>query len=418
MFQNIQTSFIIRPFIIRIACITLALLFFSTQQAEAKCRACNCSMAGRINTHTDGQFDSLETWMLNDFWGRPGDNRTDTMREHLKSMTEQLSSVGISLPQMFGAFEDAKLMLETKDDLNEIKYNSVQNNKPSPQLCEMASVSQGMIASRENRKLFQKTLVKGAQDNQLAKTGTAASGGPKQAADVRRAKVCDHASPTDNANGAYQLCPDPAPDTLQGCDTDIACISNAGTLPFDPDGASMDGKTGAAQAFMNNVFGPDAMPTMSAEALNTPIQQLTYLDKRSLAAKRSVAQYCFAHVLSQKAQGSTEGVAQMRAVLEKKGIPPEIAEARISENASESERLEMMTKDMFDSQFFVDTIGREADIKRKQAAVQQTSLLLRREMLASQTCNELMTSIIVELKVSDYQDSIQNAADGSGNATP
>lgn len=414
MTKQIHTLFSAR-IVIRAALIAMFVLITAAQQpALAKCKACNCSMAAQINDHTDGQFDALERWMLRDFWGHPEDERPNVMRSHLMAMTKQLNTVGISLPQIFGTFEDAKLMLEAKDELNEMRYNSVQNNKPSTQLCEMASVSQGIIATRENRKQLQRTLVKGSQDNQLAKKGTPASGGPKLSADVRQAGICDYNAPTDNNNGASLTCPDgPAPDNMQGKSTNIARINESSTLEFDPAGDTLEGDTKAAQDFMNNVFGPEPLPVMSAEALNSPVQQLTYLDKRALAAKRSVAQYCFAHVLSQKAQGSSEGVDQMRAVLERKGIPPEVAESRISNNASESERLEMMTKDMFDSSFFVDVIGREADIKRKQAAVQQTSLLLRREMLASQTCNELMTSIIVELKVSDYQDAIQNASDGA-----
>lgn len=391
----------------------LFLVILTASEGWAKCKGCcngclQCTIVNNVNNHTNSQFNSLQEWMLNDFWGR-SNGGAHTVRAQLKAMVDQLTSVGVALPQQYGAMTDAKLTQETSEDLKEIKYNAVQNAKPSNQLCEMASISQGTTASKQNSKLLQQNLLRDAQNKQLAKSGTPQAGGPKQAAESRMAAACDTYSPTDNNSGLDSLCGGAAEDTSQNCDIDFGCFADKSTLAFDPNSPDSSPDVRNMSRFMQNVFGPETMPTLSRDALMNEASQFTYLDKRSLTAKRSVPQFCFSRVMSQKAQGSPEGAEQMRALLVKSGMPEEVAAARVADNPSLAERISVNTKNLAStSDFYVDIAGREADIKRKQAALQQTNLLLAREMAESAWCSELMLSLIAESSIAEYQENVTN----------
>lgn len=403
MNKHIQTTF----------CFVLFLMVSAwpgLSEAASKCRACpSCSIVGAINGHTNAEFNELQRWMLNDFWGRPGDGRNDTVRARLKAMTDELTAAGIAMPKHYGETVDARLQQETELEKEIIHTNTKLNYTPNAGFCSIVSgAPQGMKDSDLKSESFRTAIVKSNLQRNLAKKNTVEAGGPTERAKADFAEFQKYCDPADNNGGMKDGCTQIQDATIVDKNLNYTSLAAKSTIPFDAQTNTFGPEGQAANAFVSKLFRP-AGTTIGAEAVSQEATAMAYMDKRALVPKRDVGTDCFARVLSKKASGSDAGVTQMRNMLIESGVPPEVAAVRVSDNPSWAERLEMSSRQMTSSgSFYTGMMGREVNVNRQQNAIQQTGLNLKREIFESVHCSEMMLSLIVDNYVTDFQKSVQN----------
>jgi hypothetical protein len=182
----------------------------------------------------------------------------------------------------------------------------------------------------------------------------------------------------------------------------------------------------------DNLYEHDILSRIhESEFLNTGLKP-EYLDTRSIAAKRSVAENSFNVIAGLKSLGSPnytavggpltdeygvdtshsqETATYMAVILTQLGIAPgpDMDEFLLSTRPSYYAQMEILTKKMFQRpEFYTGLYDSEANIKRKAVTLQAIDLMQDLDTFKSHLRTEMMLSILLELEVMEYQKQVEN----------
>lgn len=383
----------------------------------------------QINTHTSNQFTQHRGLLVSELFTRH-------VLPALMLMTEQMSAVAMQQTMIIGTFFDAKHQLETQRLFQELQAQAHKDYQPSEDFCyfgtNVRSLANTEAKGRNNAYIL-------SRRQQARHLGQVNVGGARDA-DIDKANrweqftrfFCD---PQDNnwldsqatSSGLTFACgAGPNRTEFTNADVDFTrTIENPRTLALDRIGfLAVDFKNfginpneQAIMALGNNLYGHDVLTRKLTESdLAQPAFQPLYLDLRSIAAKRSVAENSFNAIVGLKSAGTTRlsgslDSAQgfqansdtgkfLGAILLELGIPEDEVDAYIGKRPSYYAQMELLTKKIYQNpDFFANLYDKPANIKRKSVALKALELMLDRAIYESQVRQEMVTSVLLSSRL-------------------
>ncbi|MFN3700817.1 MAG: hypothetical protein ACK4VI_04750 [Alphaproteobacteria bacterium] len=436
-------------------------IFFTSKTAQACCSCNNDVILGVdddqwfaggsgtvdvINNHLDAEFNAQQTWMIAVLF-------EDNILPAMMLMTEQLTVVAMSQVKIFGAFLDAKHQMETQRLFQTLQARAHKDYHPSIGMCEFGSATKSLAASERRGELVAQALSQRSLTRQLGGPNYSATFGPDhdKIGRVNQFKVlfCD---PRDHNNGLWHMCTGAPPSSDTGepqerdqFNRDIDFVSQVDfPLTIENQSATAAGtyesidltSSDQSQAFTNvlalasNLYSHDVFIRPAASHLSHPEDgrvgaqltdmQKTYMNMRSIIAKRSVAESSFNAIVGMKSSGTAGSRDYLVALLRDLGIvdpdaPGSVDQANaeigrmIGEDPSYYAQMEVLTKKIYQNPtFYTNLYDKPANVLRKGVALQAIGLMQKFDMFKSYLRSEASLSVLLELAVMDLQDSVEN----------
>jgi hypothetical protein len=405
-----------------------------------------------INNHLDAEFNAQQTWMIAVLF-------EDNILPAMMLMAEQLTVVAMSQVKIFGAFLDAKHQMETQRLFQTLQARAHKDYHPSIGMCEFGSATKSLAASERKSELAAQALSQRSLARQLGSPNSSATFGPDhdKIGRVNQFKVffCD---PRDHNNGLWHICRGAPPSGSSGSvqqrdlfNRDIDFVSQVdfpltienrrapspmSPLPgfgYDPiDFTNTDESQSQTNVFAlaSNLYAHDVFVRPPASHLSNPLDQRvganltdmqkTYMDMRSIIAKRSVAENSFNAIVGMKSAGTAGSRDYLVALLRDLGIvdptdPNNVALADseigrlIGQDPSYYAQMEVLTKKIYQNpNFYTNLYDKPANVLRKGVALQAIGLMQKFDMFKSYLRSEASLSVLLELAVMDLQDQVEN----------
>ncbi len=373
----------------------------------------------------------------------------------LMMMTEQLSSIMMEQMLIVGAFFDAKQQLETQMLFQELTARAHKDYHPSFGMCEFGSSMRSLAAADFKGDLSVVTLNKRFMDRQLGTGASVGAGGPAndRASDDTAVtptpynrlgyflqNTCDY-NDLNRVDGRDDtglfLCADQPPENgwvNRDIDWNNTVMSpRTINVAFDQDASD----NSRLFEMSNNLYGHVVFSRPDGSLLNYAKNHGNFLDSRAVTAKRSVAQNSFDSIVGLKTRGTSsldnaefnaESTSEfMRFFLVELGFPEdepnlyhrymfhksdEVDEALMDETEDQISyygQMEVLAKKIYQRpEFYTNLYDKPANVKRKSAAMQAIKLMLERDIFDSQIRSEAILSMILELKVVEEQQNVEN----------
>lgn len=449
----------------RMAILGLALLALalacSARPAHAVCITCtagDCSATEQtiVNDHVKGRaaikahmaqaFQLHEKWWQDIFWKQ-------ILLPAMMKMTTQLTAVGIYQMMGIGMELDAKEQLETQQLIQKMQARAVKDYSPSVDFCTVGSNTRSLAASSEKSRHNARAFSELALERQLGPVGSI---GAEQGNDKRmrwQQFVKTYCNRKDNGfqvttsvggvttvneedTGLQAVCEDITDESRLNIDVDYRRqIEEPLTIDADfTDEASAAGGAGATPpstkkredliALARNLYGHSVL-TRNTPNLNDLSGAIKYMNLRSVAAKRAVAENSFYNIAAMKMAGSDPSDADkgtrmktketMAAVLKQLGMPEDEIPRFIGEKPSAYAQLEILAKKIFETtDFFASLYDKPANVERRKVAMAAIGLMVDRAIYESRLRQEMLASVLVSARLSPEVEKIQTSLTQTG----
>ena len=333
----------------------------------------------------------------------------------LMLMTEQLVTTAMHQTLAIGAFFDAKHQLETQQMFQTMMARAHKDYQPSTEMCVVGTSAKSLASAQRRGEANSYALAQLGIERSLNSVDTNAGTGPKEdkegRIDLFKTTFCDE---RDNNNSLGALCDGSGPAQSQNMDVDFAgLVDRPWTIDTNLTDSSAGGQDAAVIAMYQYLYGHNVFTPIAGGPLSNQQNQDVLLDVRAVAAKRAVAQQSFASLIGQKSSGTADSAdtqRYMRVLMREFGITDdaEIDEI-IGERPSYFAQMEVLTKQiLMREQFYTNLYDTPANIDRRGAAIQALGLVQNMDLFESKLRNEAMLAVLVELKLGDLQDSVEN----------
>lgn len=367
-----------------------------------------------IRDQFDDSRDDHEDFLLDDFF-------TPQIKPMLQAMTQQQATANVQEILPFGMFLDAVVQLDTQLLFRKLASEAMRDYQPSMGMCTMGTTIRSVAST--NRNVFGNviTMTRRMQQRDLGNQNS--SGGEGRGGDMKNrmqqfiTRYCD---PQDNnaldnvaGTGLQQICRS-APTQFVNKDIDYTrTIDIPKTLKMNLTDNAMTDDDQDVFALSSNLFANHVPRPVSASSLrNNSGGQELYLDLRSLAAKRSVAETSFAEIAAMKAEGSdgsTQTMQYIRLLLNDLGMTDQEITNMYGEKPSYFAQMEILTKKVYQNpQFYADVYDTPANVKRKSVAMQAISSMLKNDIYRSKVRSEMLISLLLEMEVSKAAEAAHN----------
>lgn len=375
----------------------------STAQAaccEATTCACMTAVAtGVINPHTTSEIQAHQIWMVETYF-------KSHLLPSMMKMTEQMSAVGMQQMHMLGAFLDAKHLLETQRVYQELAARAHKDYHPSEGLCTIGTTIRSLAASDRHADSVASIMSKRSLSRQLLNVSSSAAGGRGQDRTTRLnqflSTYCDKNDNGGQLNGicAAGVSPDRANRDIDYGRTIAAPLTlNINFAGGDSTTDEQDVMALAANLYSHDIAGQVPGATLKDNRGN----QETYMNLRSIVAKRSVAENSFQAIAAMKSSGASdaaETAKYLAAAMKELGVSDEDAKTMVGANPSYYAQMEILTKRIFQRpEFFIDLYDKPANVARKGVAIQALGLIQDRDIFKSAIRSEALLSVLLELEV-------------------
>lgn len=379
-----------------------------------------------LEDHIKGE----ENWIVEEFFKR-------YFVTALAELTEFLGALGMYQVAMVGTFFDAKNSLETRRLFFKLQAEAHKDYHPSDDFCWFGTNSRSMLATESRANLNKLALSKRSLQRQIGHKNSAASGidsvdkdknarwdqfvktycDPKDNSWDKAGKGLDLACDRDGngsstATGAIdisrvnrdvdytRLIDEPRTLNVNFSDTH----ANITDIPADEEDVL---------AMASNLYGSDVLSRrLSLLLMDKPAANRLYLNLRSIAAKRNVAESSYNAIVSMKSAGTNgdasataqPDVGSYMAALMKDlmptGTPNSEIVAIMGENPSYYAQLELLGKKIYQNpDFFANLYDKPANIKRKSVAMKAIELMLDRALFESELRQEMLLSVMLSSKL-------------------
>lgn len=376
-----------------------------------------------IEENIEDHVNDEENWIVEDFF-------EDFWVRGLIEMTEYLSAFGMYQMEILGAMLDAKHQLETQRLFWSLHAEAHRDYHPSDEICWMGTSARSLAAS-EARGWFNKAVMADRSlDRQLGNANVSAAQslerdkaarwnqfirtycdpkdndwtGPGTGLDL----ACDHDGP---GGAATRGATNPA---RKNIDIDYTrFIEERRTLNVNFEGPTaipLPGDEEDVLAMASNLYGNNVLSrNVSRAKMQLRSGQKYYLELRSVAAKRNVAENTFLTIVGMKSAGTSDtslvsaGPPLTRAYLAaafKQLMPVGTPDAEIyqiiGENPSYYAQLEVLSKKIYQNpDFYSGLYDKPANIARKSVAMKAIELMLDRVIYESELRQEMILSVLL-----------------------
>jgi len=398
------------------------------QSAHADCPCCGCpppdvraavNIIGNnhesIRKEIDLEFAFHQSWLINDFY-------YGYVLPSLQKMATQLSTVGLHQVYVIGTYFDAKQQLETQRQFQELAFQAHKDYQPSESFCAIGTSVRSLAASERRAHLNTQALNMRQMGRHLGRVGTPGAEGrsdDKQARWVKfRKTYCNTAdnnwrSDSPDSSGLAFVCETSpgSPDSFRpNRDIDFKRTLWAPRTLNVSFMKEEDDNTGASEeasfdeqdviALGNNLFGHDVLTReLDEKDLSERGLQEFYLDLRSVAAKRNVAENSYNALVGLKSEGSPVNREYLKVILRNLGVQDDqMAEflGGLGDKPSLYAQLEILSQRLFqDPGFFAKLYDTPVNVKRKAVALRAIELMLDRAIYESQMRQEMVTSVLL-----------------------
>jgi hypothetical protein len=286
------------------------------------------------------------------------------------------------------------------------------------EMCNVGTIARSLAATNRRGEYNAVVLAQRLQDRQLMNQNSVASNSidTDKASRMEQFKdvFCDI---RDNNNGLEDLCGTSGPPARRNKDIDYTrTISRPLTLDVAFDVAAGTDDEEDVFALASNLYAHDLFRPIPADLLGEEDSQgqMAYLDVRSVVAKRSVAENSFNAIVGLKSRSAVDDAANpydyMASMLEELGVTdPDERETILGEYPSYYAQMEFLTKKIYQRPgFYVNLYDKPANLGRKAAAMRAVSLIQNMDMFDSRLRTEAMLATLLELKIMDVQEDVQN----------
>lgn len=380
----------------------------------------------RLTRFVRSEMTGEKIWLISILW-------EDNLLPAMMLMADQLTAVAMQQMQIIGTFMDAKHQLETQQVLQKIAARTHKDYQPSIGLCEFGTLMKSMAMTDRKVDVTAVLMAQHSQDRQLGAVNTASALGEDSDKESRikqfREKFCQR---FDNNDGLNILCDwdqDGVPGPIiGGQDPDrrnkdidfVRTLDKPWTIDMDMLYPSLrevlTDNEEEVFALAGNLYGHELFirpPARSLQALpNQRItnMQKTYMDIRSVVAKRAVAENSFNAIVGLKSNGAESVPDYLIAMLQELGLPYDVA-TQMSGGALPSyySQMEVLTKKIYQKpDFYTNLYDTPANVDRKEVAMQAIGLMQKFDIFKSYLRNEASLSVLLEMEVVTLQNEVEN----------
>lgn len=332
-------------------------------------------------------------------------------------MTEQMSVVMLQQLPIIGSFLDAKNQLETQRLFGLTAAIAHRDYQPTEQVCAFGTLARATAISKysvdQNTMAITAVMLK----RDLLNANQASAWGPFADASSRLAKFkTTYCDPNDNNKTLGTiLCTAGSPSARKNKDVDYRrVIENNLTLDVDflnggtPTADEEDVLALAKNLYSHETLSPIGETTMVPAADGEELFRELH-NARNLAAIRSVSHHSYATLAAMRATGSGLASTQLRQVMQNLGVAAGDVDALIGANPSYFAQMDIFTQKIFqDPSFMVNLYSGPANVARMGVVLQGIKLMSDRDKLDAYLRREMLLSMILEMKLRDRQDALNN----------
>jgi hypothetical protein len=373
--------------------------------------------------------DWFQNQIINDLYGQRilVDLWQNNIRLALRNMTAQLIAANVQMTGAIGGMMDAQTFNRTKLEIQTLHAQAVKDYTPGENLCRFGTNTRSLATATERMRTTYIAMAEMAQQRQLGTRGGSADVGPtmdrKARLDQFKRLYCD---PADNNGDLRPLCYDGATPTSIPArfNKDInytRTIDTRNTLDLD---FANNGSTADEEdviALSSNLYGHDVFSRLTEinfrAASGNDANKAKYLDIRQLVALRNVAQSSFNNVVAMRGRGGAGTATFMRSALQEMGMSEPEARQYLSGATGTSAtaagepsyyaQMEILTKKLYQNpNFYTNLIDKPANVDRQHAAMEAFGLMQDRDIFQSIQRQEMLLSLLLEMKVRKEQDEV------------
>jgi hypothetical protein len=457
------------------------LLFSGFAFACCGCMRSDCSGAKNdIKSHHDDiaretkkafdrDLDAFEDWVKSEFF-------VNEIVPALRHMVTQMNAVAMQHTMAIGMFMDAKNQMETQRLFEELRAEAHKDYVPSDTFCWFGTNVKSLPGASIKGKANALSLSRKALDRQLGNANVKGSAGMYVDMSNRweafRRTYCDRYDNNMNlvysSSGLRLACDHDGakgPGTAMGPsiadwrrvnrDIDFTRLMDLPrTINFDL--SDMDASSDDEQdvvALQENIYGHHVPSKGLATLFDTTAAQNFYVALRSVAAKRSVAEFTFSALVGLKSAGTTQN---FESYVTSKGFPAPFALGHtrqylasilrelypkslndptdctlsndgktlcytdiyeiMGENPSYYAQLEILGKKMYQNpEFYAKLYDTPANVARKGVAMRAIELMIDREMYESQLRREMIASVLLSSRLRSLEREVNGALASRNN---
>ena len=375
------------------------------------CRPKITSNHNSIRQFVTDQFNSHQQWFVNVLI-------RDNVLPALARMTTQFSIISMQQTDMIGRFFDAKHQLETQRLLQAMSAETYSNFTPPKALCEIGGMKRSLVASSRKSDLA-KTVIAQRSLDRFLRSGDVVSSGSSASDKISRRNnfITKYCNKADNGNGLGNLCNSstPARDRINKDVNYVAAFDVPQTLKIDftqAEAANVTPDEEDVFALAANLYAHNVLPAIGdrvlADGNGVPKQAAyTYMDYRSLAAKRSVAHTSFAVIAGLKAEGDPEVAPYLKNIAQDLGVPASEMDNVFGVNPSYKRQLGTLASDLYKrNSFYTELIDKPANARRKGVAMRGINLMLEREIYNSALRTQVIFGLALDAMLQEEQDNV------------
>lgn len=382
-----------------------------------------------VQEYFDNAMQNYEKWLDDTLYGQD-------LEPTMQAMASQLSSIMMLETFAIGSYIDAKQQMETQTLFQELTARAHKDYQPSYGMCVFGTNIRSLAAADDNAALTEKVLSQQSQQRQLQASDAAATNGPRSDSDSRLQafanRYCDRYDndPTVSAatgainpnTGLGKICTtSPTADSLNKDIDYLRTLLLPRTLNMDFSDNVVTTDEQDVIAMSRNLYANQLFTNIAAPIWAVRNNQATYLDMRSVIAKRSVAQASFDAIAALKSSGSvasagtatTPGAAQyMTSLLNELGMPAVEITAFLGTQPSYLAQMEVLAKKIYQRpEFYTELYKSPANVERRSVAMQAIGTMLDRDIFKSYLRSEALMSVLLEARLKPLQDQV--ASEGS-----
>mgnify|MGYP001608645630 CR=1 FL=1 len=233
-----------------------------------------------------------EQWMIDEWWSKH-------LLIDMQSLTDTVRNAIMINAFSFGAAMDGQNLMNTMRAVEESKVETAKNYAPSESICKFGTLSRSLALSESKARTTQIVLAEKSQDRQLGHKNFASQNGSQGDFNARIARFKENfCDPADFASAMTAVCSASAgKDTRQNNDVNFTrAVDTKKTIKVDFTDTILTDDEEDVMALATNLYSHQVFDRINvAELASTDAEdsQSSYLDQRSIVAKRSVAENSF-----------------------------------------------------------------------------------------------------------------------------
>jgi hypothetical protein len=398
---------------------------------------------GTVDTITETTEDGFEALVNFLYADSPNTWWEGMVLPQLRSYATQMTTLIINYPLAIGAFFDAQTQQEAMTRMQVLTAQTARDQIPAVSMCEFATLSKSLAATKTAKgDMIRAVSLQNLKRVSLDKDFVGSENVNKDALtrfEQFKAKYCfSTAQSSDHAGLLEGICTATA--ATRKSNRDINFTQLLGTpktisATLYPTAPNAYGSIESLSQFEDiialsrNLYG-DVLTEPLAEGVlkksTEGLARLQFIKKRSLQAKRNVAQHSFANYVGLKAPTDNTDDSElsvkphMQNLLITLGIDGSAnnefsdyfalaggASSLASTSPSYWAQMEILTKTLYQNPtFFINLYDNPANVKRQQAAMKAIDLMQERDIHETALRSETLLSLWLDSALEDYGEDI------------